>query len=293
MDYKIKNSNYTLTVSTKGAEMVSLKAADGYEYIWQNEEGKYWSKHAPILFPVCGRLKDQSYMLGEKTYTISPHGFAKDSEFTVSELKDDSITLTLSDNETTKEAYPFSFTLDVTYELKENEVLFSVNVTNKSDKIMPYMFGWHPGFNLPKGEGRDIDDYRAKFCGTTVLDWYDIPDGTSISQTAKPYPLDNGEYRFSEKEIYKNDTMIFTGHNYGCCVYAPNHPFKIDMKWSDNLPLLCIWKSPYNEARFICIEPWSNLIGDGKTVENFDTRPMPRLNPGKNTRYEYSLVLER
>ena len=50
--YILKNEFYTMTVSEVGAEPISLKANDGFEYLWQNTKD-YWDMHAPILFPVC------------------------------------------------------------------------------------------------------------------------------------------------------------------------------------------------------------------------------------------------
>ena len=58
MNYTLKNELYEMTVSTLGAEMVSLKSKSGRELLWQNTLGEGWSNHAPLLFPFCGRLKD-------------------------------------------------------------------------------------------------------------------------------------------------------------------------------------------------------------------------------------------
>ena len=79
----IKNEYYTITVSTLGAELISVRSADGYEFMWQNESGKYWDSHAPLLFPACGRLLNQKYTYRGKEYEMGLHGFIKDFEFAV------------------------------------------------------------------------------------------------------------------------------------------------------------------------------------------------------------------
>ena len=56
----IKNEYYTITVSTLGAELISVKSNSGYEYMWQNN-ANFWESHAPILFPTCGKLMDDKY----------------------------------------------------------------------------------------------------------------------------------------------------------------------------------------------------------------------------------------
>lgn len=53
----LENDSLRLTVDTHGAEIHSLVAKDtGIEYIWQADPN-YWQRHAPILFPIVGKLK--------------------------------------------------------------------------------------------------------------------------------------------------------------------------------------------------------------------------------------------
>ena len=66
MNYQIKNSHITAQINSFGAQLNSLKKADdksdkNLEYIWQANP-QYWNRHAPILFPIVGRLKDDSYI---------------------------------------------------------------------------------------------------------------------------------------------------------------------------------------------------------------------------------------
>ena len=58
MIYTIKNDKLTATVSSKGSELISVKSADGKEFIWQADE-KFWARSAPVLFPIVGGLKDK------------------------------------------------------------------------------------------------------------------------------------------------------------------------------------------------------------------------------------------
>ena len=287
----IKNEYYTITVSTLGAELISLKTADGYECIWQNESGKYWESHAPLLFPVCGRLLDQRYTLGGSLYEMDVHGFVKDSEFAIASKEGGHITMTLSSSEATRKIYPFDFTAIADYELRGAEIIFTFKVINNSKAAMPYMFGWHPGFNLPTGEGLDINNYKLEL-GASELTWHPLQNGPFFSPIRNAYPLDNGAYRFNEDEIYKNDTMIFTGHKNELKMHADGHPYELSLKWSDNLPYLCIWKDEFNEPKYMCLEPWSDVPGDGVTAENFDTRAMHRLPAGESETFVYTLKIK-
>ena len=54
----IKNEFLEVLISSVGAEIQSVRAKDGKEYIWQGDPA-YWNKHAPVLFPICGRLPEK------------------------------------------------------------------------------------------------------------------------------------------------------------------------------------------------------------------------------------------
>ena len=60
MQATIQNEFLSLTVDTHGAEAVSLKNAAGEELLWQADPA-VWKRHAPILFPWTGKLKDGSF----------------------------------------------------------------------------------------------------------------------------------------------------------------------------------------------------------------------------------------
>lgn len=288
----IKNEHYTITVSTLGAELISVKAPDGFEYIWQNTKS-FWDSHAPLLFPVCGRLKDQKYTYAGKEYPMELHGFIKDSEFAVASKEGGHITMTFSSNAESKKIYPFDFNIIANYELRGEELIFSLKITNTGTELLPYMFGWHPGFNLPSGEALDINDYKLDF-GNNVneLTWYPLQNGAFASPSSKRYALTDNAYQLSEDEIYKNDTMIFAGHENKLRMYAEGQPYSLELSWSKNLPYLCIWKDEFNEAKYICLEPWSDAPNDGVTGENFATRKMQRLPAGESETYTYTLRMK-
>ena len=73
MQATIQNEFLSLTVDTHGAEAVSLKNAAGEELLWQADPA-VWKRHAPILFPWTGKLKDGSFTHGGKTYKGGQHG---------------------------------------------------------------------------------------------------------------------------------------------------------------------------------------------------------------------------
>ena len=66
----------------------------------------------------------------------------------------------------------------------------------------------------------------------------------------------------------------------------------VTLTFSDNLPYLCIWKAPTSAARYICLEPWSDIPSDGETAENFLSRQMSRISPSENAEYVYTVTFE-
>ena len=71
------------TFAPHGAELTSLIArANGLEYLWQADPA-VWARHAPVLFPLVGRLPDDAYHYEGRDYKLPQHGFARDQEFPV------------------------------------------------------------------------------------------------------------------------------------------------------------------------------------------------------------------
>ena len=58
---KIENSELSVSVSTLGAELMSVSGKGGTEFLW-NGDKNVWSGRAPLLFPICGGLKDGKYI---------------------------------------------------------------------------------------------------------------------------------------------------------------------------------------------------------------------------------------
>src|SRR6266853_1423167 len=107
--HTLRSSAIEATVKADGAELCSLRNAEGIELLWQ--AGPAWPRHSPLLFPIVGRLKDDQLRHRGKTYPMTQHGFARDLRFDWIEREPDRCTLVLTDSATTRERYPFAFRL--------------------------------------------------------------------------------------------------------------------------------------------------------------------------------------
>ncbi len=287
MIYTLKNEKITASISTLGAELVSVVSDTGYEYIWQGDE---WKKHAPVLFPICGGLLDGKYIFKGREYPMSKHGFAKDYEFSVKEAADDLLTLELTSSEATLAIYPFEFTLTAKYTLSDNRLNAVFTVENRGKQILPYMLGWHPAFTL--GGNREIGSFYVDFGNKRQLTRHSLQHGPFVNPFYTSYPLKAGKYYLNEEEIYSNDTMIFKDIPTSVRLAGGYQKHSLTLSFSENIPYLCIWKWPSSEARFVCLEPWSDIPSDGETPENFLSRAMSRLSPSDKADYAYSVLFE-
>src|SRR5271169_2490325 len=100
MRHTLRNDVLSATVTEDGAELCSLKNAEGLELLWQ--AGPQWPRHAPLLFPIVGRLKNDELRHKGKVYPMTQHGFARDQRFEWVARDLASCTLVLSDNAQTR-----------------------------------------------------------------------------------------------------------------------------------------------------------------------------------------------
>jgi galactose mutarotase-like enzyme len=87
----LTNSYAVATIKHIGAELSSFLFNDK-EYIWQANPD-IWNRHAPVLFPIVGRLKEDTYFVKGEPFHLTQHGFARDYEFRLVSQNESSVTL--------------------------------------------------------------------------------------------------------------------------------------------------------------------------------------------------------
>ena len=290
MDYTIKNNMIEVVISDHGAEVQSVKGAHtGEEYMWQADP-EIWGRHAPVLFPIVGRLKNDEYKYQGKTYHMGQHGFARDCDFEVENHTQESITFLLKDNEKTREMYPFKFEFRVNYNLMNNLLEENFSVVNKSDETMIFGVGGHPGFILPVNNGEEKEDYyfdmhpsiaRVKIpLKGAYLDW----NNRSLASTDSFIGLSD--------ELFKDDALIYElhGHDNKVSLRTDKSKFHINV-WTRNAPYVGIWSQYPNTANYVCIEPWWGIAdredADGELEHKYG---MNHLEPGKEYQAGFSIT---
>lgn len=206
MTVTLKNQFLTVLIEDAGAQLCSVKNTAGTEYIWQADPA-VWGRHAPLLFPVIGRLRDGQYTHKGTTYTIPSHGFARDSLFEVAEQTDARVVFRLTHSESTLAVYPFPFTLTVTYTLEDNRLVKSCTVENTGGEELLYELGGHDGFTAPLEEGEVMDDYAILLPGLEAITPYGMDEACMITPKGAIHPLDNGRVPL-KPAVYGLDTVI-------------------------------------------------------------------------------------
>lgn len=252
MQNTIKNSLMSVTVKRHGAELCGLKAADGTEYLWQADPA-IWPRHAPLLFPIVGKLAQGRYRYEGRDYEMAPHGFARDTDFELMDASDNALSYRLQATPATRKQYPFDFSLLRHYRLSGGTVEVTTEVTNTGTTVMPFSIGEHPGFALTWGAGDKVEDYALKFEKAERLDTH-LLDANGLLSGKTERVLSNKSVLPLRRDLFDRDALIFLkikSQKVSLC--SRRHPRRVTVEFS-GYPDLGIWAKP--GASFVCIEPW-------------------------------------
>ncbi|XIF19774.1 MAG: aldose 1-epimerase family protein [Acetilactobacillus jinshanensis] len=257
---KVTLSNRFLTVitNTKGAELNSIKGPGQTEYLWQ-ADSNYWGWHAPILFPIVGRLVNNQYQYHGKIYRMHQHGFARQSQFTVESKSADQVTFDLKASEKTYQKYPFNFDLKVSYRLTAHTVKVQIQVNNMGPKELWFSTGSHPGFNLPlKNDGTRFEDYHLTVAPKKIYPRIILKN--SLNDIQNPVKADMRTPLNLTHQLFNNDAFVLSLHNQQTTLmlttFKNNNGVALTVY---KCPFVGIWSSYPKEAPFVCIEPWWGL----------------------------------
>lgn len=246
MTTTIKNSNLTAEINPFGAELISLKNNNNREYIWEGNP-TYWGKHSPILFPIVGTLKNNSFYHKETEYQLSRHGFAREMTFNLIEKTENKATFSIQSNEDTLKKYPFDFELQLIYSVEGNSLTIEYKVINSGKETIPFSIGAHPAFALPQ----KFENYSMLFEQTTPLKYY-LLENDLISCQTKNIELNENQIPLTY-DLFKNDALIFKTLQSNSLTILENSNPLLKVSFED-FPSLGIWTKM--NAPFLCIEPW-------------------------------------
>lgn len=282
---RIASEQLAVEVSTLGAEMQSLRTADGRDFLW-NGDATWWTGRSPILFPIVGKAPDDRLAVNGKTYPMAQHGIARRREFAIIEQTATSCRHALVSSPETREVYPFDFRLVLEHALDGNRLSVNATVQNSGEALLPFGIGFHPAFlwPLPGADGKPHE---------VILDNGGEPgviqlDGGLIGKTLPTSPFKAGRLTL-KPDLFANDALIFPEDaGTGLTFQAEGGP-ALQFTF-ENLPNIALWQKP--GAPFLCIEPWHGMAAHaGGTAELVERPYTVALPAGEEMRFGFTVEI--
>lgn len=251
----LQNDYISVAISPKGAELQSLKSIlTGIEYMWSGDAA-YWGKHSPILFPIVGSLKDDTYYYDNKKYSLPRHGFAREKEFAAEKVNDVEAVFTLQQTEATLAVYPFEFTLRLRYKLDGPQLNCTYEVTNPAEKELYFSVGAHPAFAVPMVVGSSYTDYYLQLSEPETLNRWKLDNGL-VETHSEAVESVKGRLALIPSLFYE-DAIVLKHLQSNQITLASNvHTHGIHFHFN-GFPFYGIWAA--KDAPFLCLEPWCGI----------------------------------
>jgi galactose mutarotase-like enzyme len=286
MNYSLSTDNLKVIINSFGAEICSVRNTNDLEFIWQAKKD-VWARHAPVLFPIVGQLKDNHYFIKDNSYQLHKHGFARDSEFELLSNNPSSLRFGLSQNDETKVSYPYDFNFEIAYELNGSTLTTLYKVINPSNESMYFSVGGHPGFVCPLTSSETFEDYYFEF----------------ESSNLRVTELNNGLRKNTKKDLHLAKNKLFlseTLFDNDALVFENNQVNKISLrslKSAHNITLEChnwpyfgIW-SKERCKEYVCMEPWYGVADSESSNQDFIQKDgIIKLDPQKEFNCSFAVT---
>jgi len=253
---QIKNDALTVSIAELGAELQSVRGADGTEYLWQGNPA-FWSGRAPVLFPIVGKLRNEKAFINGKEYIIPRHGIVRRRVFAAERKSDTSVCFLTASDENTKCSYPFDFELRVSYTLDGPAIIQRFAITNKGDRDMPFVIGGHPAFNCPLLPGERFEDYDIMFERPETLSCptVDISNGLIDMGTASRALRQEQSIPLSHS-LFDSDALIFENTKSKTVSLLNRNTGRGVSLTYEGFRFLAVWSAVGNSP-FVALEPWT------------------------------------
>ncbi len=280
MLHTIKNEFLTVTAAEAGAELQSILACDGTEYLWQSDS-RYWPDRALNLFPYVARLTDGSYFLDGEQHQMAIHGLAPYRSFSLVEKSESAMTLELTADAETLVSYPRNFSFRVVYALEGSTLAVTFLVENRDEKTMYFGLGGHPGFNVPLVPSKSFQDYRLRFGEEAQPLRVGFTETCFLSGEDTPFPLEEGTCLPLRHDLFDQDAIVLknVAHSVTLECRDDGHAVTVTYPGMDKVGF---WHTPKTDAPYVCIEPWVSLPSTQDKIAVFEEQPdLISLAPGR------------
>lgn len=282
----IGNHLLSAAINPLGAELTRLRDAEGRE-LMTDADPAFWTGHAPILFPIVGRLSGDTLRLDGRDYAMQQHGFARKQAFELAARTATNVTFRLTANDETRACYPFDFALDVSFTVDAATLTVDVRISNPGAAPLPASLGFHPAFAWPLPYGRPRDEHRITFAADEPGDIVELADGLFAAKRASPL---DGRILHLADDLFAQDALIWDPVASRSLTYGATDGPQLKVDFPDT-PYLGIWTKP--GAAFVCIEPWHGHADPAGFDGDFRTKPgVFEVAPGADWTCRMAITLE-
>ncbi len=254
--FTLENDQLRITVSPRGAELQEIcHKANGLQYLWGGDPA-FWGKKSPVLFPIVGTLKKNTFYFEGQPFELGRHGFARDMDFVADGQGPHDLVLLLKDNQATQAHYPFRFEFRVIYQLSSNALSVTYQVLNRTKGDIYFSVGGHPAFRVPLVHGTTYSDYYLRFEQDEALLRWPI-SGEGLIET-RPVELGQEGGRLGlTHALFARDALVFKSlRSRVVSLVSDKTTHGLDFHFGA-FPYLGIWAA--KGADFVCIEPWCGI----------------------------------
>lgn len=291
MKHQIGNEHFEIKINHIGAEISSFKSKkSGKEYIWQADP-EVWGSHAPVLFPIVGGLKKNTFIYNDKEYSIPRHGIIrKNDQLNLISSSNTFCILQLSSNSQTLKQYPFQFVFEIEFKLINNKLDIIHRVKNLDNKLLYFSLGAHPAFNCPLNNHETYSDYYLQFNEKEKVHTWNLDQEGMIAEKG-PIILNNEDVFKLEEDSFANDALIFKSlKSRKVSLLSKKSGQEVLVEFND-FSSLGLWAKP--NAPFVCIEPWLGYADSSIASGNLkDKEAILQLEPNKEFKASYSITIK-
>ncbi len=291
---QIGDASLTAIVAAHGAELHSIRyrtgeaaaSAASRELLWQ--AGTQWPRHAPVLFPIVGRLAHDTLLHEGRATRLTQHGFARDRAFRFLERAASHCRLLLEDDADSRESYPFAFRLEIEYRIDAATLTVSYTLSNPARTMLPASLGAHPAFNWPLEPELPPEAHEILFAAPEPAPIRRVRDGL-LRPERLPTPV-CGDRLGLDPALFAEDAVILEAPASRSLRFGVPGGAALRIGWS-GFHQLGIWSKP--GAAFLCIEPWCGLASPEGFNGEFASKPhLLLIPPGGQVRASWTLTPE-
>ena len=263
----------------RGGELCSLKVqhkGQWVETLYSSGTGTTggWTGRAHWLWPAVG-----------KGAPVPFHGFVRDLPWQTTEKSKDAVTVTVSDNATTRETYPYGFALQANYRAVGRKLVirFKATAAPANKAAMPFSAGNHISFRTPMIPGGAPAALTLRTPSTIEHKKLDgSPTGERVARSlAQPIALQDFDARVAVSlGGYTGDPFMELRDPGGLAVRISHTATSVP---SEPVVRFNMWGDP--TKGYFCPEPIVGLQ-DGHRLQ----QGLVRLEPGKE--WEWVITVE-